>query len=1090
MAWQWIPYMILPLMAVATLIITALYILWHRRHRPASRTGAMVLLACAELMVAYVLEMVGTDLSTKVLWNKMQYVAFAVAPTMWLVYTLQYTGREKWLTRRILALFSIVPPVTLLLVFTNEAHGLMWRRVWLDTDGLFLVVDKTYGVGFWVFVVYSYILMLLSTFLHVQLFIRSRRLYRWQASAMIFATLLPWLGNMLDVFKLSPFSSSVSTALGLILGGLTMAWTIYRLRRGGILSVSRGAIIRSMSDGVVVLDEENRIVDLNPVAQHLIGRPLSQAVGQPVEQVWPEWHGQIELPHDVVEVSKEAVLSEGDRQRTYDVRISPLVDWRGRLVSRAIVLRDITERKRRTAELSTMLEATRAVSSTLDLEEVLVLIAKEMAKATGVDGCTLSRWDQEADTVVSWIEWRRQWPEWADDPGTAYALDDYPATRAVLETRQPHSVCVSDPDAHPAEVAHLRKVESASLLMLPLAVGDRVVGLVELDTDEYERDFTAAEVRLCQALADQAAIAIQNAGLFEETRRRGEEVRLLFEATRDVSASLELDEVLERIAAHLCWAAEATSGDIMILDESGERATVCAQYWTPGASLLERTLDVGTVYDLTWHPAILQAMRENRPLVTHADDPNLEPATREMMARFGGRSALRIPIHVTGVLHGYALIWDSQRRHEWTDEEVQLCQTLANQVAIAIENARLHAQTERRLQEQIALREAGAVMTSALDLDTVLTRIAEQMSQAVDVTSAYISRHEPEAKTSTVVAEYIGPQACARERVSDLGITYPYAEGDTGFVEVMEAGRHDISQLDDPDLPESERAHMREYGGQTVLYIPLRIAGRFIGYAELWESRRQREFTPEEIALCEGIAQQAAIALENARLYEQAQEEIAERSRAEEQIRASLREKEVLLKEIHHRVRNNLQVISSLLFLQSKNVRDQRSLEILQDSQNRVRSMALVHERLYQSQDLARVDFAKYVRSLVNHLFRSYGVNSNVIRLKVNVGDISLGVDTAIPCGLIINELVSNSLKHAFPDGREGEIHIELRSDDGGCTLMIGDNGVGFPKGLEFRRVGTLGLQLVNTLVNQLEGTMELDRSSGTAFTIGFTQTG
>jgi PAS domain S-box-containing protein len=227
--------------------------------------------------------------------------------------------------------------------------------------------------------------------------------------------------------------------------------------------------------------------------------------------------------------------------------------------------------------------------------------------------------------------------------------------------------------------------------------------------------------------------------------------------------------------------------------------------------------------------------------------------------------------------------------------------------------------------------------------------------------------------------------------------------------------------------------------------------------------------------------------------------DITERKRAEEQIKASLKEKEVLLKEIHHRVKNNLQVIFSLLYLQSKNIQDRQTFEMFQESQNRVRSMALVHERLYQSQDLARVDFAEYVRSLANHLFRSYGVNTDVIKLKINVDDVFLGVDTAIPCGLIINELVSNSLKHAFPPPlsslphagrREGgcEVRIELRADDGQLTLMVSDNGVGFPQGLDFRDTGSLGLQLVNTLVEQIEGTIELDRSDGTAFRIAFAE--
>ena len=226
-----------------------------------------------------------------------------------------------------------------------------------------------------------------------------------------------------------------------------------------------------------------------------------------------------------------------------------------------------------------------------------------------------------------------------------------------------------------------------------------------------------------------------------------------------------------------------------------------------------------------------------------------------------------------------------------------------------------------------------------------------------------------------------------------------------------------------------------------------------------------------------------------AEVNEALQAEIAERKRAEEQIKASLGEKEVLLKEIHHRVKNNLQVVSSMLFLQSRSIKEEETVEMFQESRNRVRSMALVHERLYQSPDLARIDFAEYARNLTSYLFRSYGVHSNVIQLKVNVDDVFLSIDTAVPCGLILNELVSNSLKHAFPDGREGEIRIELGSDDDNrFTLMFGDNGVGFPEDLDFRNTESLGLQLVNNLVHQLEGTIELDRSGGTAFKITFAE--
>jgi len=206
---------------------------------------------------------------------------------------------------------------------------------------------------------------------------------------------------------------------------------------------------------------------------------------------------------------------------------------------------------------------------------------------------------------------------------------------------------------------------------------------------------------------------------------------------------------------------------------------------------------------------------------------------------------------------------------------------------------------------------------------------------------------------------------------------------------------------------------------------------------------------------------------------------------AEERIKASLQEKEVLLKEIHHRVKNNLQIISSLLNLQSGYIQDKDASEMFKESRDRIRAMSLIHEKLYQSKDLARIDFAEYMRHLTRHLFRSYGVNSRAVGLKINVDKVLLDIDTAIPCGLIVNELVSNSLKYAFPPGVEGEICISLHPEnDGRLVLMVSDNGAGLPPDFDLHKTDSLGLQLVNTLTDQLEGTIALDRSGGTAFKI------
>ncbi|MBV8887711.1 MAG: hypothetical protein JO235_27465, partial [Chroococcidiopsidaceae cyanobacterium CP_BM_RX_35] len=230
------------------------------------------------------------------------------------------------------------------------------------------------------------------------------------------------------------------------------------------------------------------------------------------------------------------------------------------------------------------------------------------------------------------------------------------------------------------------------------------------------------------------------------------------------------------------------------------------------------------------------------------------------------------------------------------------------------------------------------------------------------------------------------------------------------------------------------------------------------------------------------------------KINESLQSEIAERHRVEEelqlsatQIKASLAEKEVLFKEIHHRVKNNLQIISSLLNLQAEYIHDKRDLELFKVSQKRIETMALIHEKLYQSKDLARIEFSEYIQDLVSSLVCSYEVNSSTIHLEMNTEQVLLGLDTAIPCGLIINELVLNSLKHAFPDGRPGEIHISFHVESNNkIILIISDNGIGFPPGIDFRDTESLGLQLVNSLICQISGHIRMKVNQGTEFQINF----
>jgi len=277
-------------------------------------------------------------------------------------------------------------------------------------------------------------------------------------------------------------------------------------------------------------------------------------------------------------------------------------------------------------------------------------------------------------------------------------------------------------------------------------------------------------------------------------------------------------------------------------------------------------------------------------------------------------------------------------------------------------------------------------------------------------------------------------------------------------------------------------------GKNMIEVLPHEVAIPIMNYVELTLSSGELQIFEFQLVVNNNLLDyEARIAVSAENEVMAIIRNVTERKRADKQIKASLKEKEVLLKEIHHRVKNNLQIISSLLKLQSRHSNNSQTLEMFKESQSRIQTMALIHEKLYQSNDLSKVNFAEYIKNLVANLFRSYELNLSQIKSVINVEDIFLEIDVAVPCGLMLNELISNSLKYAFPDGRAGEIKIQLYADNAqNLALIVSDNGVGFPKDLDWQNLTSLGLQLVNSLVEQLGGTVRLERNSGTEFRITF----
>jgi len=393
-------------------------------------------------------------------------------------------------------------------------------------------------------------------------------------------------------------------------------------------------------------------------------------------------------------------------------------------------------------------------------------------------------------------------------------------------------------------------------------------------------------------------------------------------------------------------------------------------------------------------------------------------------------------------------------------------------------------QIERnRLLNLMALR-----IRESLDLDEILNTSVTEVRQFLQTDRVIIYHFNPDMSGTVVV------ESTAEGWKPALGSTIQDTCFGKDYAHLYKAGR--IQVTDDIYTAGLTQCHIDIlvwFDIRANLVVPIVQGDKLWGLLCAYHCSAPRAWREFEVDLLKQLATHIAIAIQQSELYEQVQAELVERKRAEEQLKVSLKEKEVLLKEIHHRVKNNLQIISSLLKLQSTYIKDEQGLAMFKDSQNRIRSMALIHEKLYQSKDLSRINFGEYIHDLSMTLLRSYNASSQSISLETNVNNIWLNIDTAIPCGLIVNELISNSLKHAFPTHleKDNEICIKIdSSEQDKFTLLVSDNGIGLPADLDFQNTESLGLELVCTLAEQLDGTIEVKTEKGTTFKITFAEVG
>ena len=573
----------------------------------------------------------------------------------------------------------------------------------------------------------------------------------------------------------------------------------------------------------------------------------------------------------------------------------------------------------------------------------------------------------------------------------------------------------------------------------------------------------------------------------EEGHRLAKENAAIARIGKIISSTLNIDEIFERFSAQV---RKLILFERLVIDLHNPQTKTGTVAYISGLDLPERRK--GEVFPLQGSITELVSRRRRVFLVPldNEEEANKFPPLLPHF-RHGFKSILVAPLINRGEVIG-ALQFQSILPNAYSASDFKLAEGIASQIAGAIASARLFGEHEktaealrrseessRRLaQESAIIAEIGKIIGSTLNIEGVYEKFAEEVGKLLPSDRVVINLASPEGRN--MIVAYASGLAIDKRRVGDTFLTQGSISGEIINTR-MPLLLQPMTQKEGQKLKDRfEGLIVFEAGIKSVLGVPLVSGNTAFGVLFL-QSKIPQAYSGQDLQLAERISMQIAEAIANAQLFQA-------RKTAEESLKISLTEKEVLLKEIHHRVKNNMQIISSLLNLQSQSIQDDITRRAFQESQDRIGIMALIHEKLYRSEHLSRIDLAAYVQQLAQNLYQAYGVSPETIALHIEGEGVFLDIDYAIPCGLILNELLSNSLKYAFPGGRRGRIEITLHEKDERVNLLIRDDGAGFPEGLDFRKNQSLGLQLVNALTRQLDGTIELNRKGGTEFKITFPQ--
>ncbi len=518
MQWEYNPYT-LPLFTVAGIGIIVTWLAWRRRDAWGGKPFLVLAAAATWWSFFNALEIGATTMKMMSFWARVEYVGISTVPAAWLALALEYVGLQRHLTRRNLSLLAIIPILIQVATWTNGSHHLMRQDEYLDTSGLFDQVEFTPGPLYWINVLWAYSLLIVATYLIIRLYVRVPGPYRGQAGLLVAAAFAPWIGNMLYLFKLSPWVGLDLTPIAFILSAILVLWDLIRYQFLDLSPVARDLVIESMSDLVIVLDRQWRIVDLNQAAQHIMERSPDQVIGKSIEEAFPTQLRLVEQYRDVTKAYAEVSLGNAKNQRHYDLRLSALQDWRGQLAGTLVVLRDISERKRAeknlqesNERLSILRRIDAELTSQLDVSYVLFNAMDAAIRMSYADAGFIGLIDDGHVRVVQ-----------ATGGYMQYVNTNFPTDQGIMSrvVRTQAAELVQDVSVDPDYRPLLPNTRAQ--MTLPLISRRRFLGVLNLETHQPDY-FTEDNFEFIKLLGGRIAVALDNARAYQEQERLVEEL--------------------------------------------------------------------------------------------------------------------------------------------------------------------------------------------------------------------------------------------------------------------------------------------------------------------------------------------------------------------------------------------------------------------------------------------------------------------------------------------------------------------------------------------------------------------------------------